>query len=161
MHWKCTSLYVKIHMCITTYYVMKKFCICLFCFIAGGVQFWFLCFMMALFHVAKFINQNKVVYYRSFMTFQTASHVCNFFKTSEYFIELSKNRQRQSTYRLSKAKYNYQIKQTKVKQEYKQLQVNKSRQFPKQITKRKQKDYSTTFQPIFSANLRQYLSLLA
>ena len=31
------------------------------------------------------------------MTFQIASHVCNFFKTSEYFIELNQNTYIQST----------------------------------------------------------------
>ena len=76
------------------------------------------------------------------MTFQIASHVCNFFKISEYFIELGKNRQRQSTYRLSKAKYNYQNKLTEVN---KNTSNYRPRHFPKQTTKRKTKGYSTTF----------------
>ena len=77
-----------------------------------------------------------MVYYRSFMTFQIASHVCNFFKIREYFIELGKNRQRQSTYRLSKAKYNYQNKLTKVN---KNTSNYRPRHFPKQTTIGKQK----------------------
>ena len=137
---------------IVAYYVMEKFCICLFCLIARWCSF--LVFMFQddfVFHSVESINQNKVVYYKSFITFQIASHVCNFFKKSENFIELSKNRRRQITYRQSKAKYNYQNKLPKVNKNTSNYKPTSEDKFQNKLLKGNQK----AIQQHFSQSLVQ------